>query len=148
MSKLKNYTSSVPAHVSMAKIDRLLVEAGATDISKSYNSDKVCSAVKFRMEVNGQAVFFRLPANVDACFKVLWGAVRRQSAANKQNYIEQAERTAWKIVGDWVELHLAMIQLEQAQALQVFLPYVYDHNSDSTLYDRVQGNMKLLTAGI
>ena len=42
---------------------------------------------------------------------------------------------------------MAMIQLEQAKPLQIFLPYVYDPKSETTLYQRIEGNMKLLGAG-
>lgn len=148
MSKLKNYTSTVPASTSMAKIEANLVEAGATDISKSYDGNKVCSAIRFRMVVNDQPLFFQLPANVDSCFNVLWDNVINKQRAKKQVYIDQAQRTAWKIVSDWVEIQLAMIQLEQAKPLQVFLPYVYDPTSNTTLYERMSSNMKLLTAGV
>lgn len=147
MSKLKNYTSSVAAENSRAKIEKCLVDAGASDISKSYDSNKVCQAIRFRMEVKGQAVFFQLPANVEACFKVLWAEIKRPNANTKANVLQQAERTAWKIVSDWVEVQLAMIQLEQAKALQVFLPYVYDPQSNTTLYDRIESNTRLLNIG-
>lgn len=143
MSNLKNYTSDVAAHISMAKIEKLLVEAGATDVSKSY-TDGMCSAVRFRMEVNGNAVFFQLPANANACFEVMKAEVKRPRPDTFKNIRAQAEKTAWKIVCDWVEVQLSMIRLEQARALQVFLPYVYNPETNETLFDRVQGNMKLL----
>ncbi len=141
---LKNYTSEIPASRSMARIEELLVEAGATDISKSY-LEGTCTAIKFRMEVNSQAIFFQLPANVQACFKVMWAEVKRPQPDTKKRITDQANRTAWKIVCDWVEIQLAMIRLEQAQALQVFLPYVWNEKTNETLYDRISNNQKLLS---
>lgn len=144
---LKNYTSEVPAITSMGKIERALVEAGATDISKKY-TDGVCTSITFRMMVNQVPLFFQLPAKVDACFKVLWGEVKRPKADTRQRTRAQAERTAWKIVSDWVEIQLSMIQLEQAEAMQVFLPYVYNPATEQTFFEHLKANnFKQLTNG-
>lgn len=142
---LKNYTSEVPAYISMGKIERCLVAAGATDISKKY-IDGVCTAIAFRMMINIEhPLFFQLPAKVDACFDVMWKEVKRPRHDTKQKTREQAERTAWKIVCDWVEVQLSMIQLEQAEALEVFLPYVYDPVKDETFFKKLKStNYKAL----
>lgn len=144
---LKNYTSEVPAITSMGRIEKCLVEAGATDISKKYE-DGVCRAIRFRMPVNNIPLFFELPAKVDACFKVLWAEISRPRPDTRKKTEQQAERTAWKIVSDWVEVQMSMIRLEQAEALQVFLPYVWDPASEQTFYDKLkQTNYKALLPG-
>jgi hypothetical protein len=143
---LKNYTSEVLAITSMGKIERCLVEAGATDISKKYD-DGVCRAITFRMVVNQIPLFFQLPAKVDACFKAMWESKtpQGQRQADRKKWVGQAERTAWKIVSDWVEIQLSMIQLEQAEALQIFLPYVYNPATDQTFYESLkEKNFKAL----
>lgn len=43
---IKNYTSTIEASRSMAKIEDLLVEVGATNINKQY-ADKVCTGITF-----------------------------------------------------------------------------------------------------
>ena len=43
---IRNYTSTVDASRSMAKIEELLVEIGATNINKQY-SDKICTGITF-----------------------------------------------------------------------------------------------------
>lgn len=142
---LKNYTSEVPASRSMAKIEESLVKAGATNIMKAYENG-TCSAITFRMLVNNRPIFFKLPAKVDACFNALWKEISRPRKDTRQKTTLQAERTAWKIVCDWVEVQLSMIQLEQAEPLQIFLPYVYDPEKDQTFYEKIKsGNLKLLT---
>lgn len=142
---LKNYTSTVPATTSMGKIEQNLVAAGATDISKKYE-DGICVAITFRMMVNNQPLFFKLPARVEHCFQVFWKQVKRPQPDTKKRIREQASRTAWKIIADWVEIQLSMILLEQALPLQVFLPYVYDPTSEQTFFEKLeQTNFKLLT---
>jgi hypothetical protein len=145
---LKNYTSTVPATTSMGRIENALVKAGATDISKKYDNG-ICIAITFRMVENGQPLFFKLPARVEHCFTVLWKEVQKLQAGTKEKTREQAERTAWKIISDWVEIQLSMILLEQALPLQVFLPYVYDPATELTFFERLeQSNFKMLTNGI
>jgi len=97
---LKNYTSTVPAATSMSRIESYLVDAGATDISKKYDSDKTCKSITFRMMLDGKPLFFQITAQVQSCFKVLYAEVKRPSPSTKQNINAQAERTAWKIISD------------------------------------------------
>ena len=141
---LKNYTSSVPAVTSMGRIEQALVKAGATDISKKYE-DGICVSITFRMMVQLQPLFFQLPAKVDACFNVLYKEVKRPRPDTKALIRQQAERTAWKIISDWVEIQLSMILLEQADAMQIFLPYVYNPATEQTFYNQLkEGGFKAL----
>jgi hypothetical protein len=124
----------------MVKIEKNLVAAGATDISKKYK-DQICIGITFRMLIAGQMpMFFQLPANIEPCFNVLWADVRRPKADTKQRIREQAERTAWKIISDWVEIQLSMILLKQAEPLQIFLPYVYDPATEQTFFEKLKDN--------
>lgn len=141
---IKNYTSTVPASTSIGRIEKYLVEAGATDISKRYEN-AICTSIRFRIlhktpdnPTLGIPIFFELPAKVDACYKVLYAEVKRPNSDTKQRVREQAERTAWKIVSDWVEVQLTMIKLEQAELLQVFLPYVYNPETDKTFFNQLK----------
>lgn len=56
----------------------------------------------------------------------------------KKTLQAQAARTAWKIIHDWVEIQVTMIQLEQAEAMQIFLPYVYSQESQQTFYEVIK----------
>ncbi len=138
--KLKNYTSELPAWKSINKIETCLVLAGATDISKKYENGN-CIAITFRICVKNQhIVFFKLPAKVAHCFNVFWNQRTQKTERQKAGVMEQAERTAWKIVCDWVEIQLSMIQLEQAEPMQIFLPYAYDPATDQTFFEKLEGS--------
>ena len=136
---IKNYTSKVPPSTSMAKIEGILCGLGANRVIKDFDQDKgVFSAIMFEIPINDRNVVFRLPARIEACFKVLWQDVKRPGPNTKKNKMEQAEITSWKIILDWVEAQSALIQLEQADFQEVFLPYVYDPVSKKTLYQIAQ----------
>lgn len=141
---LKNYTSEVPASSSMGKIEKLLVEIGANHINKEYR-DKVCVGLTFLITYNSQTVPFKLEARVDACFKVLWKEISRPKEGTRERCMMQAEKTAWKILCDWVEVQCSMIMLEQAEILQMFLPFVYDMRSNQTYFEKLKaGGYKAL----
>ena len=55
---LKNYTSSVPVDITLARIERLLVDSGATGIAKEYKAGKVQSLVSAQWNTprNGKAL--------------------------------------------------------------------------------------------
>lgn len=143
---LKNYTSEVPASRSISRIEKMLVEIGAKNINKQYE-DSTLRCITFLVDRRGNTYAFRLPAKVDVVERVLKTAIKRPRENTFARIAQQAERTAWKIVSDWVEVQVAMIQLEQTELEQVFLPYHYYPEDNSTLWDRVSsGDLKLLKA--
>jgi hypothetical protein len=141
---VKNYTSTVPATSSAAAIEALLVEAGATSISKWYEN-KQLKGFLFQMLLNGQRFVFRLPANEELVYKLLLSKYSTPSVTKKQSIRAQAQRTAWRTLHEWVQIQVDMILLQQVEPLQVFLAYNYDQSTGRTLYDQVQdGSIKLL----
>lgn len=144
---LKNYTSTVDADKSISRIERLLVDVGAKNINKQYAEDKTLKSITFLIDINGQTIAFRVEAKIDLVFKILWAEVKRPQPTTKARVTDQAERTAWKIVQDWVESQITMVQLQQAELAQVFLPYAYDPVKDQTFYQSIKGaNFKALMA--
>ena len=147
---LKNYTSSVPASRSISYIESKLVTSGARAIMKRYDEDGRTSAIMFIIPMDGQNVPFKLPARIDNCTSVLEGMLSSRARSDTRAKIpEQAERTAWKILSDWVEAQMAMIELAQVEVMEVFLPYVYDHATEKTYFEAVKdrGFKGLLPSG-
>lgn len=143
---IKNYTSTVEASKSMARIEELLVEIGATNINKQY-SDKICTGITFLLfdQQLQQTLPFHLKAQVEECFTILWRDIKRPRPDTRELIQKQSSRTAWKILCDWTEVQCSMILLGQAKPLQMFLPFMYDTIKNETLFDKVStGEMKLL----
>jgi hypothetical protein len=122
MEKIKNYTSSVPVDRTVNRIESFLVAEGAKDIMKNYNPDKELEGLSFRIERHNKSFSFRLPASVYGVARVLYGIEYHRLNPVKK---AQAQRTAWKCVSDWVELQMAMVKMQQADFVEVFLPYLW-----------------------
>lgn len=144
---IKNYTSTIEASRSMARIEELLVEIGAANINKQY-ANKECTGITFLLydQQLQQTLPFHLKAQTEECFTILWKDVKRPRSETKLMLQKQANRTAWKILSDWTEVQCSMILLGQAKPLQMFLPFMYDVKTNETLFDKVSnGKVKLLT---
>ncbi len=151
---LKNYTSEVPAVRSLAEIDALLIQAGVIGITKEFAAMPAgkISAVTFSIPIdNGRTMAIRLPANEEGCLASLWreyvGKDRLSSDGQsiwsngrkrlkRESFRAQAERVAWRIVKDWVAVQLSMVQMNQADVRQVFLPYAWD--GTQTFFERLK----------
>lgn len=149
---LKNYTSEVPTSQTVYRIEQVLIKCGAAGISKEYASTAgEIAAVSFAIETPNGKVNIRLPVDVERALDALWldyvdgdkltpdgkalhWATRKKK--KRSDFRDQAARTAWKIVQDWVEVQMSMIQLKQAETLQVFLPYVITSTGE-TMFKRL-----------
>jgi hypothetical protein len=140
---LKNYTSEISADITIARIERLLVDAGATGIAKEYEGKRV-KALVFHLpyQPDKLPITVKLPANVKKCQELLWKDYCRTRTVHGRktdaDFADQAERTAWKLQQDWVEVQVAMIKLNQQSTIQAFMAYAYD--GKQTLYERVEAN--------
>ena len=137
-----NYTTRIDAEKTIGEIQKKLAAAGAEAVLTEYDPDGVVKAVSFRMEYHGQLVSFRLPARTDPIYVILQNDpnVRRQHRTR-----EQACRVAWRIVKDWIEAQLALVEAEQAEMVEVFLPYAQNPMTGETLFKQIaESKFKLL----
>lgn len=147
---LKNYTSNVPVSETIAKIEKTLIRAGVCGVMKEYSASGKVLAVTFHIEIGGAKMSVRLPADESAAIQALWldyaegerltsdgnGLSNSRKSKRKHDFIEQGQRTAWKLVQDWIEVQVSMIQMKQADFRQVFMPYIWD--GEKTFYQRIE----------
>jgi hypothetical protein len=133
---LLNYTSKVPAHASVAEINRMLAKAGAKQIMHDYDDAGNIVALSFSLDIGGQVLGFRLPTDWQPVQELLRQQLKNNRNARPWMYAEeQARNVAWRIVKDWVEAQLAIIETRMVTTAQVFLPYAVNQKGQ-TLYER------------
>lgn len=136
---IRNYTSSVNADDSVNRIEKKLVQHGAQRIMKEYDGFGNVSAISFQKVHNGQSLSFQLPAKVDAVYKLFLQGKKPQTESQKKNLYQQAERTAWKNINDWVDIQMTLIALEQVEFAEVFMPYMLVGKGE-TVYNRLNSD--------
>jgi hypothetical protein len=149
-----NYSTEVPAQQTVAQIIGMLARKGAQSITQDFLGDGRVKAVSFVLNVGGLPVRFLLPANTVGVAGVLakekpytnYSKGTREEYRIKQS--TQAEKIAWRILKDWIEAQMALIESGQAEAAQVFMPYAQSGANGGTMYELwVDSNQKKLTAG-
>lgn len=143
---MKNYTSEVPVERTINRIEQILMNIGAANILKDYENGKLVS-IKFAViePTTNKKIVIIIPANVAAVQRVFESEViRRPTKQRLQRIEDQAARTAWKLMQEWLEIQLSLIEMNQVEILQVFLPYIFDGRQ--SFYAALKSNgFKLLT---
>lgn len=134
-----NYTTKVAVSNTMAEIQKILVKAGANAVLCEYGTGGEVAAVSFRIDQPAGPIHYRLPADVD-------GVERALKKDREWRDRPHAERVAWRIVKDWIEAQMAIIQAQMAELPQVFLPYAQTSNGQ-TVYKRFKENGMALLEG-
>ena len=57
--------------------------------------------------------------------------------------LTQAERVAWRILKDWVEAQMALLDIGMVRFEEIFLPYIETKNG-RTVYERLEEKQFLL----
>jgi hypothetical protein len=134
---IKNYTSQVPATRSVQRIEDLLVKHGSKNILKLYDQQKL-TGIAFIISIDGRDIPFRLPARVDRVEQRLRKSIKRPRSGTMNKISDQATRTAWRLLSDWVEVQISLIELDQAELIEVFLPYMYDPSKEQTFFEKIK----------
>ena len=128
---LLNYTTKIEAHKTAAEIQEILAKHGAKAILIEYDNGQV-SALSFQAATPHGDIGFRLPINAEATLRVL----QKTNAPPRFTTKEHAVRVSWRIVKDWVEAQMAILETRMVTLDQIFLPYMVFPEGD-TLYQRM-----------
>jgi hypothetical protein len=127
---LLNFSTSISAEKTVGEIQSKLAKAGARQILHEYDEAGNVSALSFRIMTKFGEMAFRLPANIPAVEAVL----RKQFRRGRYVQTDHATRVGWRILKDWVEAQLALIETGMVTVEQVFLPYA-QNQSGQTIYE-------------
>lgn len=130
-----NYTTTVDAGKTAIQIQLILARHGVKRILFEYRKgSEHPTGLSFTVETAFGDRPFSLPVHVDGVERVLRKERKgSMSPASVRAVREQAERVAWRILKDWIEAQLAIVQAGLVTIDEVMLPYLR-MNADQTLY--------------
>lgn len=134
-----NYTTTIKAEKTIMEIQQILVSHGATKIVTDY-SKGIPTSVTFCVELKGQIVGFSLPARYQG---VLHAMKNDRKVPRRLVTDEQAVKVSWRIIKDWVEAQMALVEAELAELAEVFLPYAITKDG-ITLYNHIDTERLLM----
>lgn len=137
---LLNYTTKIDVYTTIGAIQGCLVKHGARQIMQDYDEKGQPQALCFTIETQFGIRGIKLPANVDAVHKVL---VKQKVKCDR----EQAERVAWRILKDWVESQMAILESQMVQMDEIFLPYMINQ-SGASIYELYSNNQLMLEGSV
>lgn len=139
MNTLKNKGSTT--NNTFAKIEKILSENNARMIQFDFDDQGRKDCITFSLQIGDQLRGFRLPAMVENVIEILYGGVDRYNYKKVPTAIqkEQAYKTAWANIRDWLDANMALVKTRQVKMDQVFLPYMIN-KIGKTVYDNYLGN--------
>lgn len=140
---LLNYTTTIEPQQTIGEIQKMLSGYGVAAIMTEYDGPQV-AAVSFKLIIDGQPMGFKLPCNWRGVLELIKAPeARRHIRLGKGTIEDQAVRVAWRIIKDWVEAQLALVEVNMVTIPQVFLPYAIMRDG-KTLAEHVSANPSFL----
>jgi hypothetical protein len=118
-----NYTTTIEATKSASECIAKLAQHGASAIGITYALTKP-TGLSFSIGTPYGPRAFALPVNVRGTHKALCEGYKKGAVPNRYTTLDQAERVAWRVLKDWLEAQLALIEAGVADMTQVMLPYM------------------------
>lgn len=124
-----NYTTKISSTRTISEIQNILAKHGAKAVLTEYDDAGNAEALSFKVVTQQGELGFRLPINTEALQSILI----RQNVDRRFREYDHAVKVAWRILKDWVEAQMAILEAEMVEMAQIFLPYMVTP-SGQTLY--------------
>ena len=142
---IKNYTTKIPASRTVGEIQEMLASHNAQHIGLDYQNKKV-AAVTFEVVVGELTLRYLLPCRWQQIHRLLKDDQAAQKVMRGKGISfgeEHCRAVGWRIVRDWLDAQLSLIEAEMADIKEVMLPYMLAHDG-RTAYEVLGGGQLLL----
>ena len=137
-ARIKNYLSDMPVKDSLGMIHEALAAHGARRILNDYGERGQITAISFEIIVNGQSLAFTLPNRFERVMSLVEAAWREMGKSLAGDALrEQALKTSWANIRDWVLAQMALIDSQVVKTEEVFFPYLLEEGGQ-TAYERFE----------
>lgn len=136
---VRNYTTQINVDKTIMEIEQILIKFGAQGIYKNYKGTKI-DGILFYLLKEGQKIPFKIPMSIEKTRTIITKAVQEgklpRKYLNEPLRSDQGERVAWRIIKDWVDSQLSLLEMQFADAVEILLPYAYNVVEDKTMYQK------------
>ncbi len=139
---LLNYTTTVEAYKTVSEIEQMLVKHGAKSIMKQFD-DGMITSLSFLINTGVNDIPIKLPIRVDDVLQVLIEQKKMHPKAGIKATKDQANRVAWRILKDWIEVQMALLDIGMVQFEEIFLSYI-ETAGGKTIYEKLEEKHFLL----
>ena len=133
---IKNYTTTKHPCESIGEIQAALAKGGAKKVMIDYDESGEPKSLAFALETERGFIGFQLPANIEGVYEVF----KKQKVRAD---IEQAKKTAWRNVRDWVLAQMDFIEAGNATLQEAFLPYLTNKEGQTLYQVYISGQLLL-----
>jgi hypothetical protein len=119
VSPILDYTTTIDATRTAVQINHALARAGAHQVTTLYAGGEP-TGISFGITTEHGPRSFELPANVEG----VWAALKAEKIEARYRSQPHARRVAWRILKDWIDVNLAVVQAGMANLDTVMLPYM------------------------
>lgn len=137
-----NYTTQIDVYKTVAEIEKILSEHGVMSIMKQYEDGQVVS-LSFLIDDGKKKIPVRMPIRVDECLKVMQKQKKEHPKMQIKATKEQASKVAWRIMKDWIEVQMALLEINMVRFEEIFLPYI-ETTGGKTIYEKLEERKFLL----
>ena len=117
-----NYTTKIDVDKTTSEIAKMLSLAGAIAILTEYDREEnYIKSISFTLPVGDNVLQIKLPCDWKPMLEIL---EKDRKVPRNLKTREQAVRVSWRIVKNWVEAQLAIIETKMVKTEEVFLPYI------------------------
>lgn len=147
MSGLVTYTTTIAVEKTLGEIQAMLARGKARSITVDYDGAGNPTAISFVVETSFGERAFELPANCEGVWRTLTRQHQQGRVARRFATREQAARVGWRIIRNWLEAQLAMIEVGLMSLEQVMLAHMLVGPDQRSLYAAMQERQMALPAG-
>ena len=120
----------------------MLVKHGAKSIMKQFD-DGMITSLSFLINTGVNDIPIKLPIRVDDVLQVLIEQKKMHPKAGIKATKDQANRVAWRILKDWIEVQMALLDIGMVQFEEIFLSYI-ETAGGKTIYEKLEEKHFLL----
>ncbi len=141
--RLKNYRSQASESSIFEAIRKALATHKARRIAFDSDDEGRAIGIEFSLVLQGKTLSFRLPVRLDNAMQLV-----KQSYASAGRGIggqalqDQAYRTAWANIRDWIEAQMALIDIGMVRTEEVFFPYLLNQEG-KTYFEAFEEHLAL-----